>query len=106
STLVESAIRRDAAAFGRLYDMHDGGSDGDADQGPVLGNDILLGGPGKDKLHGEDGRDLLIGGADRPAETSRSTHRVPSATIKHWMDRWQHDLSVEDILAYQPRPQQ
>ena len=32
---------------------------------------------------------------------SRSTHRVPASTIRRWMDKWQSDLTVQDILDCQ-----
>ena len=53
----------------------------------------------KDK---ERNRPLLYAWADRLAEISRSTHRVPASTIRRWMDKWRSDLTVEDILRYQP----
>ena len=31
---------------------------------------------------------------------SRTGHRVPAATIRHWMDKWRCDLAVEQILNY------
>nr|VFJ51952.1 MAG: AAA domain-containing protein [Candidatus Kentron sp. DK] len=42
--------------------------------------------------------------ADKLAEMSRRGHRVPVATIRRRMERWKHDLSVEDILAFRPSP--
>ena len=41
--------------------------------------------------------------AVRLAEMSRSTHRVPVSTIQNWMNKWKYDLTVEDILNYQPK---
>ena len=41
--------------------------------------------------------------ADRLAALNRDTHRVPAATIKRWMDKWKWDLTVEDIVSYEPR---
>ena len=41
--------------------------------------------------------------AKRLADATRDTHRVPSATIRHWMSRWQPDLTVEEILNYEVR---
>lgn len=35
--------------------------------------------------------------ADWLAEKSRSTHRVPAATIRQWMDGWKSDLTVDEI---------
>jgi hypothetical protein len=37
--------------------------------------------------------------ADRLAEMSRATHRVPTTTIKRWMAAWQLDLTVAQILS-------
>ncbi len=48
-------------------------------------------------------RPVLYRWADRLAEMSRSTHRVPASTIRDWMDKWKHDLTVEDVLSYRPR---
>ena len=42
--------------------------------------------------------------ADRLAQMSRATHRVPASTIRDWMDKWKWDLTVEDILSYR-RPE-
>jgi len=47
-------------------------------------------------------KEILYQWADRLADLSRSTHRVPVATIRHWMDKWRYDLTVQDILEYQP----
>ncbi len=44
-------------------------------------------------------REILYQWADRLAESTRQTHRVPSSTIRHWMDNWRHDVTVEKILA-------
>ena len=41
--------------------------------------------------------------ADRLAEISRGSHRVPAETIRSWMTSWRHDLTVEEILAYTPQ---
>ncbi len=30
------------------------------------------------------------------------THRVPVETIRHWMDKWRHDLTIEQILGQDP----
>jgi hypothetical protein len=45
-------------------------------------------------------REILYQWADRLAEMSRSTHRVPAATIRRWMDCWKHDVTIQDILQY------
>jgi hypothetical protein len=39
--------------------------------------------------------------AERLAQMSRSTHRVPASTIKHRMAKWKCDLTVADVLSYQ-----
>jgi len=39
--------------------------------------------------------------AKRLADATRDTHRVPAATIRHWMSRWRHDLTVQEILDYE-----
>ena len=36
--------------------------------------------------------------AQRLADSTRDTHRVPASTIRHWMRNWRHDLTVEQIL--------
>ncbi len=41
---------------------------------------------------------LLDAWAKRLADATRDTHRVPSATIRRWMSRWRHDLTVQEIL--------
>jgi hypothetical protein len=43
--------------------------------------------------------------AKRLADATRDTYRVPTSTIRHWMCRWRHDLTVEDILRYEGRSQ-
>lgn len=40
--------------------------------------------------------------AAKLAEATRGTHRVPAATIRHWMSRWRHDLTIEAILQGRP----
>ena len=47
-------------------------------------------------------REILYQWADQLAEKSKQIHRVPSSTIRNWMDKWKHDLSVEEILRYHP----
>jgi len=39
--------------------------------------------------------------AERLAEMSRTTHRVPAQTILRWMAAWQADLTIDDILRFQ-----
>lgn len=36
--------------------------------------------------------------AEQLAEMNRSTHRTPAKTIRRWMSKWKHDLTIEDIL--------
>lgn len=43
-------------------------------------------------------RKILYAWADALAEKSRSHHRVPAKTIRDWMDKWKHDLTIQDIL--------
>ncbi|HEY2411935.1 MAG TPA: AAA family ATPase [Pirellulaceae bacterium] len=38
--------------------------------------------------------------AERLAEMSRATHRVPVSTIRSWMANWRPNLTVDDILNY------
>ncbi len=45
-------------------------------------------------------REILYQWADVLAEKSRATHRVPADVIRHWMDTWRWDLSVEEILSF------
>jgi hypothetical protein len=47
-------------------------------------------------------REILYEWADRLAAKSRETHRVPVETIRHWMDKWRHDLTIEQILGQDP----
>jgi len=37
--------------------------------------------------------------ADRLAELSKASHRVPAKTIREWMVGWKHDLTVDEILS-------
>jgi len=48
-------------------------------------------------------KEILYEWADRLAQMSRAGHRVPASTIRNWMDKWRHDLTVEDILNYRTR---
>lgn len=43
--------------------------------------------------------EILDQWADRLAEMSRSSHRVPASTIRRWMESWISDLSVAQILS-------
>jgi len=36
--------------------------------------------------------------AQRLADSTNETHRVPASTIRNWMRHWRHDLTVEQIL--------
>ena len=45
--------------------------------------------------------EILYYWADRLAEMSKENHRVPTSTIRNWMDHWKHDLTVDDILKSQ-----
>jgi predicted kinase len=38
--------------------------------------------------------------AEQLAGMTRMGHRVPAATIRHWIAHWRHDLTVEEILSY------
>ena len=49
-------------------------------------------------------RECLHAWADKLAEISRDGHRVPASTIRAWMDGWKWDLTIDEILAYRPRP--
>ena len=42
---------------------------------------------------------LLEAWAEELAELSRETHSVSAETIRHWMECWQDDVSVDDILT-------
>lgn len=35
------------------------------------------------------------------SDAAKETHRVLVATIRYWMSRWRHDLTVEEILAFE-----
>lgn len=43
--------------------------------------------------------ELLDAWAKRLADSTRDGHRVPASKIRHWMNHWRHDLTVEEILA-------
>ncbi len=36
--------------------------------------------------------------SQRLAQSTRDHHRVPASMIRHWMQNWRHDLTVEQIL--------
>jgi hypothetical protein len=46
---------------------------------------------------------LLLQWAGILARMSRSTHRVLAAVIRRRMGRWKYDLTISDILNYNPR---
>lgn len=48
--------------------------------------------------------ELFDAWAAKLSESTRHTHRVPAATIRHWMSRWRYDLTVEEIIALQDSP--
>ena len=41
--------------------------------------------------------------AEQLAAVSRATHRVSESTIRRRMSSWKHDLTVEEILNYDPK---
>lgn len=45
---------------------------------------------------------VLVAWAKQLAKLSRITHRVPVRDILRQMSHWQYDLTVEDILGYEP----
>ncbi len=47
---------------------------------------------------------LLDAWANKLADTTRDTHRVPATIIRRWMNGWRHDLTVEDILNHVKPP--
>ncbi len=47
-------------------------------------------------------REILDQWADRLAEKNRATHRTPAATIRRWMEKWRHDITIQDILDFTP----
>jgi hypothetical protein len=50
-------------------------------------------------------RPALYEWAEKLSEMSRQTHRVPASTIRDWMDGWKWDLTVEEILNFEPEPE-
>lgn len=42
--------------------------------------------------------ELFDAWAAKLADATRETHRVPAATIRRWMSRWRHDITIADIL--------
>jgi len=47
-------------------------------------------------------RPILLQWADILARMNRGTHRVPAAVIRRRMKKWKFDLTVADILKYDP----
>lgn len=47
-----------------------------------------------------DGR-LMDAWAEKLANATRQTHRVPADTIRRWMSHWRFDLTVAEILNYE-----
>ncbi len=47
--------------------------------------------------------ELLDEWATRLAKMNRDTHRTPATTIRRWMQKWRHDLTIEEILAFKPK---
>jgi predicted kinase len=45
--------------------------------------------------------EILDDWAERLARRNRETHRTPVATIRRWMKKWRHDITVDDILHFQ-----
>ena len=45
---------------------------------------------------------ILYAWAEKLSKMSRKTHRVPVKTIKHWMERWNPNVTIEDILNFEP----
>ncbi|MDA1050942.1 MAG: ATP-binding protein [Planctomycetota bacterium] len=42
--------------------------------------------------------ELFDAWAQKLADATRDTHRVPVATIRRWMASWRHDITVQGIL--------
>lgn len=42
--------------------------------------------------------ELFDAWAQRLADATRDHHRVPASTIRHWMESWRHDITVEQIM--------
>lgn len=40
--------------------------------------------------------------ATKLAKRNRATHRTPETTILHWMEKWNANLTIDKILAYNP----
>jgi len=48
-------------------------------------------------------RPILDDWAERLAKMNRSTHRTPASLIRRWMDKWRHDLTIDDIVNFRPK---
>lgn len=44
--------------------------------------------------------ELFDAWAKKLADATRDSHRVPHSTIRRWMSRWRHNLTVDEILNY------
>lgn len=42
--------------------------------------------------------------AEKLSQMNRTTHRVPASTILRWMSKWRWDVTITDILNYNPAP--
>ncbi len=51
-------------------------------------------------------KQVLYQWADRLSAMSRSIHRVPASTIRGWMDKWKWNLTIDDILQYEPEDEE
>lgn len=45
---------------------------------------------------------ILRDWAKKLAKKNRATHRTPEKTILHWMEKWNANLTTEQILTYDP----
>ena len=44
--------------------------------------------------------ELFDAWAQKLADASLDTHRVPASTIRRWMAHWRHGITVRDILDH------
>jgi hypothetical protein len=44
--------------------------------------------------------EILDDWAEQLARRNRQAHRTPVATIRRWMKKWRHDITVDAILNY------
>ena len=47
--------------------------------------------------------ELFDAWASKLSQSTRDGHRVPAATIRHWMSSWRYDLTVEEILNWEEK---